>query len=201
MNYFKRSQRIKRYIEETEIPLRLKRYYMEDKWHIERKPFPKLIGDGSISSVYRIGKLKNRFVAYRRITDDNTKAWFKHDFSKYLKLFENYCRNAEKLKKEGKRVPAFCVGVIYRKDGENKEAGLLTEDLTAGGHVELVDEHARKYGVINKIDIEPKKYGFVKGEGEKIYYDLDDYANIDYDEFNSDNLKYMSKDAVITINF
>lgn len=187
MSYFKDSQMVKRHIKETEIPRRLKKCYSKDKWNSKRQKYPKLIGKGSISAVHRIGKLKHKYVAYRRVIDKNAVLWFEKKFDHYLKLFENYYRTAEEYKKDGKRVPSFSIGVLCREDGEPKEAGLIVEDLTAGGRLEINDKHAREFG-------------FIRGTGEKVYYDLDDYSDIDYDKIDMDDLKYMSEDAMIHID-
>jgi len=44
---------------------------------------------------------------------------------------EIYCKNAEALSQQGKRVPEFCIGVI------GERIGLLTEDLSRNGHTKI----------------------------------------------------------------
>ena len=74
-----------------------------------------------------------------------------------MRAMEHYCQNAEYLHGEGKPVPAFCVGVTL--DGD---AGIITEDVTAGGEFEL--EHPPESAIAYVVDGKAKR---------EVYLDID----------------------------
>lgn len=69
-----------------------------------------------------------------------------------LKKMEAYCKNAEMLREQGKRVPAFCIGVIADR------VGILTEDISQNGRrtIRLPDAESRIIidGTEHYIDID-----------------------------------------------
>ncbi len=178
-SYFKKSQKIRKEIERTDIPEKLREYYKTGKW-------PEPLGGGKANIVYPLGKVGNLYVAYRTATGD-LKDQFElnnRTFELALKYFEYYCRKSAEYIDGNKRAPAFNIGVIY-KENSQKYAGLLTEDFTEGGKYEVENVIGEEYGILKKNDLE-----------EKVYYDLDEP---EYMKLKLENLKFMSEDAVIHI--
>lgn len=177
--YFKKSQKIRKKIEKTDIPKKLKKYYETGSW-------PKPIGKGRANIIYPLGNSGGLFVAYRTATGDLKEQFElnKRTFELAQKYFEYYCRKSAEYIEKGKRAPAFNVGVIY-ENGSNKYAGLLTEDFTKGGRYEVENITDDEYGMLKKDDSK-----------EKVYYDLD---NSEYIKLDLKDLKFMSEDAVIHI--
>ena len=148
MEYFERSQEVRKEIlSEDGLLTQAKRAF-----NSEYEEF----GWGSTVDLFRIGTLPSGlYVAMRVFRKDGH--FGDSSVENQKRLLEDYCQNAEELDSEGKEVPKFCVGVVYRN-----RAGIFTEDLTAGDTQNF--EHYPDYD-----------FAWV-GEGEqrrKVYVDID----------------------------
>ncbi|MBI2578326.1 MAG: hypothetical protein HYW26_01300 [Candidatus Aenigmarchaeota archaeon] len=135
---------------------------------------------GGTVNLYRIGRTPSGlYVALRALRPDTVYGNF--DREQQSRLMEIYCQNAERLHDEGKDVPAFCIGTVC-----GDSVGVITEDLTQGGQVEL--EHGER-------DI----YGFVfKGdERRKVFVDIDWYYN--HIPLSEIILRYFSEEHVMVL--
>lgn len=98
--YFEHSQEIKKQIEsDANLVGRLREYCESDvKDTFER------IGAGCLNSILRIGKLESGlWVALRSITYQGDL----EDDSYFLKIYESYCMESERLSEEGKKYLDF----------------------------------------------------------------------------------------------
>lgn len=119
--------------------------------------------------LYRTGRTSSGlYVALRVFRQDMPESEF--SLRRQIKLFENYCLNAEELDSEGKEVPGFCIGVIC-----GRRAGIFTEDMTAGGSIDL--EHPPDM-----------PFAYVGTERRIVYIDIDGV----FRKKDVDSLKYFS---------
>jgi hypothetical protein len=112
--------------------------------------------EGTSVELYKIGLLdKESHLALRCFSDTGENSKINSLLQIQMLAMEEYCLNAEELKLEKKRVPNFCVGVIY-----GNLAGIITQDLTFGGTREF--KHNFR---------EP--FGYLEGSDNPIYIDID----------------------------
>lgn len=174
--YFDYSQEVRKQIEsDSNLMGRLREHYeTEDSRTLES------LKSGEYNVVWQVGKLDSGLcVALREINESRD---FESQLS-FLRIYESYCENAEKLFEEGKRVPNFCIGVSC-----GRGTGLLVEDLTEGGKRELWIPRG-SLGVGNTPLI-------FSDTQEEVYVDLDD---IDAMTWTSMKLKYMKKENMINL--
>lgn len=146
MEYIDKSQIVKKEIISESMLLDVVRNAFDQKFEA--------FGRGGTVELYRIGRLPSGFhIALRLFRTDIEEG--QRNLETQMRLMELYCQNAEHLYSRNEPVPDFCVGVI-----KGNKAGILTEDLSAGGTTEV--EHNQD-----------NNYALVGAERRKVFVDID----------------------------
>lgn len=135
MGYFEASQAAKLDIESSGLVAKVKGAFAS-----QSEPF----AFGGTVDLYRIGQTHSGLhVALRVFRLDRDEG--KMPVDRQMKYMEIYCLNAEALMTDGYRAPNFAVGVT-----DQRRAGILTEDLTKGGTVDVNHHQDNPYGWITE---------------------------------------------------
>lgn len=152
--YFSNSQKIKKELEQDEWFMRRLQVHLTDRKAHE-------LGSGTNNTAYTLGQSRGLWVAVREHRLGNSD------------LLEYYAQEAERLSRDGKRVPAFCIGVEY----QHKRV-LLVEDVSQGKSREV---HMPSGSITAVVD----------GILEPVYLDLDN----DFSQMLRPRTKYFGRDA------
>lgn len=152
MGYIRKSQRVKKEIEkDPDLVVRIKNIFngAVDKFD-----------SGSVSELYHVGRTQSGvYVALRKFSESNPFMVDIKDLDTQTYFLGIYCLKAEELYNKKEDVPQFCVGVTYKEN-----AGILTEDLTWNGSLELIHDKFK----------DGEDEGIVKGPNgdRKVHIDL-----------------------------
>ena len=176
MNYFEDCQQIKTEIESSGLLRKVKEAFSGNI-----VPF----ANGGSVNLYRIGNLESgHHIALRLFKLKGEGQW---ELPQQKRLMEYYCQHAEALNEDGYRAPLFTIGVL-----DPKRAGVITEDLTKGGAVNLEHDPNFPYGWIRE-----------RGKDIKVFIDIDYWfqgsSSYPYQGIIIENPKYFSPGKFIQL--